>query len=80
MGGMFIATSVRVSVGDKVRLWLQVPALESDREGQFVRLQGEVRWLSNATPTGFGVAFRALTAADENRLHTHFSKVCEPMI
>jgi hypothetical protein len=43
-----------------------------------LRFRAEVRWVSEVArrdmPCGFGVAFRALTAADEVALHGYFSR------
>ena len=73
IGGAFIETHLRPSVGTSLRLWLRPP----NAPAEVLRLQAEVRWLSDGGrppfPSGFGVAFRALTALDEFALHGYFS-------
>lgn len=79
IGGAFIVTDIALEPGTSIYLWLHPPAPQGPSGASSVlRFRAEVRWLSEGTrrdvPRGFGVAFRALTAADEVALHAYFSR------
>ena len=82
IGGAFIVTDLALAPGTSIYVWLHPPALGEnalhEREPPVLRFRAEVRWLSEGAqrdvPRGFGVAFRALTAADEMALHGYFSR------
>jgi hypothetical protein len=75
VGGAFIETDWSPAVGLGMHVWLR-PLVEDPRP-PVLRLRAEVRWVSDGVrrdvPRGFGIAFRALTAADEVALHGYFS-------
>lgn len=79
LGGTFIVSDDPPPVDTDLHLWLHLPQPPS--HGPFVlRLRARVRWINDepsdtpgSLPRGFGVAFRALTAADEIALHRGFS-------
>jgi hypothetical protein len=75
LGGTFVVSDVLPPVDTDLHLWLYPP--QARRDQRALRLLARVRWV-NATegelPRGFGVAFRALTAADEIALHSSFSR------
>jgi hypothetical protein len=90
LGGTFVVSDVLPPVDTDLHLWLypqpafsggplgSTPAASKAFSGvRVLRLLARVRWI-NATegelPRGFGVAFRALTAADEIALHSSFSR------
>ena len=76
VGGAFVEAPWSPQVGAGVHLWLR--PLVPSATPPVLRLRAEVRWISDGlrrdVPRGFGVAFRALTAADEVALHGYFSK------
>jgi hypothetical protein len=76
LGGTFVVSDVLPPIDTDLHLWLYPPQA-LPRSPRVLRLLARVRWI-NATegelPRGFGVAFRALTAADEIALHSSFSR------
>lgn len=76
LGGTFVVCDQPPPVDTDLHLWLH-PDDPPAGGPRVLRLLARVRWI-NATPgelpRGFGVAFRALTAADEIALHGSFSR------
>lgn len=76
LGGTFVVSDDPFPVDTDLHLWLH-PQDPPPRGPRVLRLLARVRWI-NATPgelpRGFGVAFRALTIADEIALHGSFSR------
>lgn len=76
LGGTFVICDDPFPVDTDLHLWLH-PQDPPPRGPRVLRLLARVRWI-NATPgelpRGFGVAFRALTIADEIALHGSFSR------
>lgn len=76
LGGTFVVCDDPFPVDTDLHLWLH-PRDPPPRGPRVLRLLARVRWI-NATPgelpRGFGVAFRALTIADEIALHGSFSR------
>jgi hypothetical protein len=79
LGGTFVVCNEPFPVDTDLHLWLH-PQDPPPRGPRVLRLLGRVRWI-NATPgelpRGFGVAFRALTIADEIALHGSFSRTAK---
>ncbi|MEM7151248.1 MAG: PilZ domain-containing protein [Myxococcota bacterium] len=76
LGGAFIAHLWPPPVETDLHLWL-FPHQPAAGRGSALRLRAQVRWINEAAgalPVGFGVQFRALTAADEVILHSSFSR------
>lgn len=76
LGGAFIAHPHPPGVESDLHLWLY-PHEPAVGRGSALRLRAQVRWINatpGALPVGFGVQFRALTAADEVILHSSFSR------
>ena len=75
VGGAFIVSNASASSGMLLRIWLHPPSLQRSSVQETLPLAGEVRWVTreNEQPAGFGLAFRAITAADEILLHRYFS-------
>jgi hypothetical protein len=80
LGGAFVACDQPFPVDTDLHLWLY-PQDPLPRGPRVLRVLARVRWI-NATPgelpRGFGVAFRALTAADEMALHGSVSRSERP--
>lgn len=81
IGGAFIVTDLALEPGTAIYVWLHPPVGPQPHgppDPGVLRFRAEVRWVSEGTqpdvPRGFGVAFRALTAADEVALHGYFSR------
>jgi hypothetical protein len=82
IGGAFIVTDLALEPGTPIYVWLYPPLVAGGpiRAGApaVLRFRAEVRWVRETAhsdaPRGFGVAFRALTAADEVALHGYFSR------
>jgi hypothetical protein len=78
IGGAFIVTDLALDPGQPIYLWMHPPGPPPPGAPAVLRFRAEVRWLSDGArrdlPRGFGVAFRALTAADEVALHGYFSR------
>jgi PilZ domain len=81
LGGTFVVSDAPPPVDTDLHLWLYPPQVfaGSGRSSRLrvLRLLARVRWInttSGTLPRGFGVAFRALTAADEIALHSSFSR------
>jgi hypothetical protein len=79
VGGAFIESDGVFEVGTALHLWLHPPAAPAvGGLPSVLRMRAEVRWINDGTkrdlPRGFGVEFRALTAADEIALHAYFSR------
>lgn len=77
VGGAFIASDLEVHVGQALRLWLHPGAPHPPGAPEVLRMSAQVRW-QNPTPAkglpkGFGVQFRAMSAAEELTLHAYFS-------
>lgn len=65
-----------------LHLWLH-PDNPEPRQPRVLRLRAQVRWINEMEgelPRGFGVAFKALTAADEVALHRGFSRSTKKVI
>ncbi len=77
VGGAFIESDLVVPVGQSLRLWLHPPAPHPPGLPDVLRLSAQVRWQNlvpgKGLPRGFGVQFRAVTAAEEIVLHAYFS-------
>ena len=80
LGGTFVVCDEPFPVDTDLHLWLYPPD-PPPRGPRVLRLLARVRWINDASgpgpselPRGFGVAFRALTAADEIALHGSFSR------
>jgi hypothetical protein len=76
LGGAFLVHDEPLPVGTALDVWLH-PDDPGPDGPRVIRLRAEVRWVNetpNALPRGFGVAFRAITAADEIALHGGFSR------
>lgn len=76
LGGTFVVYDHPFPVDTDLHLWLHPPD-PLPRGPRVLRLLGRVRWINvtpGELPCGFGVAFRALTAADEIALHGSFSR------
>lgn len=82
LGGTFIACDDPPAVETDLHLWLY-PDNPAPGQPRVLRLRAQVRWI-NATegelPRGFGVAFKALTAADEVALHSGFSRSMKKVV
>jgi hypothetical protein len=78
LGGTFVVCDDPFPVDTDLHLWLH-PQDPPPRGPRVLRLLARVRWINDAVPggavpRGFGVAFRALTIADEIALHGSFSR------
>lgn len=80
LGGTFVVYDAPLPVDTDLHLWLYPPD-PPPRGPRVLRLLARVRWINegpgstgNELPRGFGVAFRALTSADEIALHSSFSR------
>lgn len=79
LGGTFVVCEQPFPVETDLHLWLYPPD-PPPRGPRVLRLLARVRWINegpgspNELPRGFGVAFRALTSADEIALHASFSR------
>src|SRR5688572_10124916 len=76
LGGTFVAYDQPFPVDTDLHLWLYPPD-PLPRGPRVLRVLARVRWINTTPgelPRGFGVAFRALTAADEMALHGSFSR------
>lgn len=77
VGGAFVESDLVVPVGQSLRLWLHPPAPNPPGFPDVFRLSAQVRWQNlvpgRGLPRGFGVQFRAVTAAEEIALHAYFS-------
>lgn len=77
VGGAFVETELAVEVGQDLRLWLHPPGPVPPGQPHVLRLSAQVRWLNRMAtpklPKGFGVEFRALSAAEEVALHAYVS-------
>lgn len=76
LGGTFVVSDDPPPVDTDLHLWLYPPHLPSQGP-RVLRLLARVRWINETPgelPRGFGVAFRALTAADEIALHSGLSR------
>ena len=77
VGGAFIESDLVVPVGQSLRLWLHPPAPHPPGLPDVLRVSAQVRWQNlvpaKGLPRGFGVQFRAITAAEEIALHAYFS-------
>lgn len=76
LGGAFVVHDTPPAVGTDLVLWLH-PDAPAPGGLDVLRLRAQVRWIDampEQRPRGFGVAFRALTAADEVVLHGWFSR------
>lgn len=79
LGGTFVATDELLPVDTDLHLWLYPPRALPPAP-RVLRLLARVRWINptdGEQPRGFGVAFRALTAADEVALHGSFSRLAK---
>lgn len=82
VGGAFIESDIVFEVGTALHLWLHPSASTGAASvsglPSVLRMRAEVRWVNDGRrrdlPRGFGVEFRALTAADEIALHAYFSR------
>lgn len=75
LGGTFVVSDDPPLVDTDLHLWLYVPHRFAHGPSA-LRLLARVRWINQdpgEIPRGFGVAFRALTAADEIALHSGLS-------
>jgi hypothetical protein len=76
IGGACIVSAARPAPADRLRIWLAVP--EVTRGHTALRLEGEVRWVSDgADPEArceFGVAFLGMTTREEMLLHGYFAR------
>lgn len=77
VGGAFVESDLVVPVGQSLRLWLHPPAPHPPGFPDVLRFSAQVRWQNlvpaRGLPRGFGVQFRAVTAAEEIALHAYFS-------
>jgi len=76
LGGAFIAYEKPPPIETDLYLWLS-PQNPVPGTNRVLRLRARVRWInpvSGTLPRGFGVAFHAITAADEVFLHRSFSR------
>jgi hypothetical protein len=76
LGGTFVVCDPAFPVDTDLHLWLYPPD-PLPRGPRVLRLLGRVRWVNASPgelPRGFGLAFRALTAADEVALHGSFAR------
>lgn len=80
LGGTFVVCEHPFPVDTDLHLWLYPPD-PPPRGPRVLRVLARVRWVNevagpstNELPRGFGVAFRALTSADEIALHASFSR------
>lgn len=76
LGGTFVVYDEPFPVDTDLHLWLH-PLDPPPRGPRVLRLLARVRWINSTPgelPRGFGVAFRALTIADEIALHGSFSR------
>ena len=82
LGGTFVICDDPFPVDTDLHLWLH-PQDPPPGGPRVLRLLARVRWIHDAVPggavpgelpRGFGVAFRALTIADEIALHGSFSR------
>lgn len=75
LGGTFVVCDTPPPLETDLHLWLYPPR-RSLRTPRSLRLLAQVRWVNASAdrlPRGFGVEFRAITAADEIALHRCFS-------
>lgn len=82
LGGAFVVHDTPPAVGADLVLWLHPDAPAPGQPG-VLRLRAQVRWIDampEQRPRGFGVAFRALTAADEVVLHGWFSRSSKKVV
>ncbi len=84
LGGTFVVCDEPFPIDTDLHLWLY-PGVPLPGGPRVLRLLARVRWINSGLgaipgaargelPRGFGVAFRALTAADEIALHGSFSR------
>ncbi len=76
LGGTFVVSELQPEVDTDLHLWLRPPRT-APGSPRVLRFLARVRWCSAGDadrPAGFGVAFRALTAADEIALYGCFSR------
>ncbi len=79
LGGTFVVTDELPAVDTDLHLWLYPPHALPPAP-RVLRLLARVRWINETEsdlPRGFGVAFRALTTADEVALHSSFSRLAK---
>ncbi|MCA9652911.1 MAG: PilZ domain-containing protein [Myxococcales bacterium] len=82
LGGTFIVCDDPPPVDSDLHLWLH-PDNPIPGQSGVLRLRAQVRWINGKAgelPRGFGVAFRALTAADEVALHSGFSRSMKKVV
>lgn len=76
LGGTFVVSDDPPAVDTDLHLWLYPPHRPPGAPAA-LRFLARVRWINDTPgdlPRGFGVAFRALTSADEIALHQCFSR------